>query len=139
MTTEFLIRGKPSTVGEISSAFETVDSVGLEKIARVKAESKRQLFLYVAELESVEGKGAHIDWIRVVEDEQEWLTDYDKTVFDSLTDQTWVCDAHGELEVENIGVSVGGHLLCEICSIAREAQADQSIDPKIEMKLDDEP
>ena len=59
-----------------------------------------------------------------------------ENAIDEIRNYTWICGIHGELETEDIGVSVSGQLVCNMCSINKEMQPHKDIDPKIKMDLD---
>jgi len=60
--------------------------------------------------------------------------DYEKRIGKIVEQHTWVCSTHGMLESENVGVSVGGQLICEICSAALIGRPNADIDPSVEMQ-----
>lgn len=68
----------------------------------------------------------------------EWIVDIiedDPEVVRDLKEQQWVCTTHGELDVDDLVVSVGGSVMCNYCSINQEVQPHLNIDPRVEMRL----
>lgn len=59
---------------------------------------------------------------------------FDTPVTEEIKERTWVCSSHGELDVEELGVSTDGTLLCEMCSAARIGSPNADIDPTVTMR-----
>ena len=58
---------------------------------------------------------------------------FETRVTEEIAEHNWVCDTHGHLPLENIGISVDGQLICELCSAAKIGSPNAEIDVTIEM------
>jgi hypothetical protein len=61
---------------------------------------------------------------------------YEQTPDEQLEDMNPTCDTHGELALEDIGVTFGGQLCCTFCSLNQEMDVrnEFDIDPKIDLR-----
>jgi len=64
-------------------------------------------------------------------------SDAEPEIIRDLQDENWVCGVHGELDIDDLAVSVGGDVLCNFCAINAEMQPRRDdIDPRVSIQFD---
>lgn len=61
------------------------------------------------------------------------MSEFGEPVEDTIEDHDWVCPNHGVIPTDLIAVSVGGQLICEMCSAAQIGDPNKDIDKSLEM------
>jgi len=64
---------------------------------------------------------------------------YGNPVTELIEDATFECNTHGELELEDLSLTLGGRIVCEFCSLNQEMDTrnEMDIDPVPEVDFND--